>query len=151
MRPTLRPKLAPYLVVRDAPGLVGFLERALGGRVTYAEKDDDGGVHHAEMRIADSLMMRADVPPGRDPFPAVLHLYVPDVDAVYKKALKTGAVKRSPACEPAQRQQAGFATPVETSGGSRPSEGNRDHWTRTQLCGNSTRRGFCPITGLTLR
>ena len=100
MRPIRKPKLAPYLAVKDASGLVSFIEKALGGEVKFAEKGG-GRIHHAEMKIADSVMMLGEVPPGRDPFPAMLHLYVPDVDAAYKKALKAGAVSvREPADAP---------------------------------------------------
>ncbi|MGA2663684.1 MAG: VOC family protein [Nitrososphaerales archaeon] len=96
MEPTRSPKLAPYLVVKDAPGFVRFLERALGGRLTFEVRGDDGRLHHAEVRIADSIVMLADPPPGRAPFPAMLHLYVPDVDASYGLALKGGASSISP-------------------------------------------------------
>jgi PhnB protein len=101
MQPTRRPKLAPYLAVKDATSLVGFLEKGLGGKVTFIEKGSGGVIHHAEVRIADSVVMLADVPAGRDPFPAMMHLYVPDVDASYRKALKAGAVSvRKPANQP---------------------------------------------------
>ena len=40
--------------------------------------------------------MLADTPSGRAPFPAMLHLYVPDVDASYDLALKGGAPSISP-------------------------------------------------------
>lgn len=59
-------------------------------------KGEDGRLHHAEVRIADSIVMLADTPSGRAPFPAMLHLYVPDVDASYDLALKGGAPSISP-------------------------------------------------------
>jgi uncharacterized glyoxalase superfamily protein PhnB len=96
MEPTRTPKLAPYLVANDATGLVRFLERALGGELTFEVKGQDGRLHHAEVRIADSIVMIADPPSGRAPFPAMLHLYVPDVDASFHLALKGGAASISP-------------------------------------------------------
>jgi uncharacterized glyoxalase superfamily protein PhnB len=96
MELTRIPKLAPYLVVEVASGLVRFLEQALRGELTFEMKGDDGKLHHAEVRIADSVVMLADPPSGRAPFPAMLHLYVTDVDASYALALKGGAVSVSP-------------------------------------------------------
>ena len=101
MPPARKPKLAPYLVVKNAAGLINFVEKALGGKLTFIEKAADGRIHHAEIKVADSLVMLAEVPAGRDPFPAMLHLYVPDVDATYKKAMNVGAISvREPADQP---------------------------------------------------
>jgi len=53
------------------------------------------------MRIADSVVMLADVPPGRETFPSMLHLYVDDVDAAYARSLKAGAASvRKPTDQP---------------------------------------------------
>jgi PhnB protein len=96
MEPTLTPKLAPYLVVKNAPGLLRFIERGIGGKVTYELKSPNGALRHVEVRISDSLLMLAEAPEGRGNFPAMLHLYVPDVDAAYSKALKEGATSLHP-------------------------------------------------------
>lgn len=96
MEPTRTPKLSPYLLVKNASRFVAFLEKGLGGELTFIVKGDDGIVHHAEVRISDSVVMFADPPPGRPPFPAMLHLYVPDADSSYALALKSGAVSVRP-------------------------------------------------------
>lgn len=101
MEPTRTPKLAPYLLVISATDFGKFLERALGAELTFEVKTSDGVVHHAEARVADSVVMFADPPKGRAPFPAMLHLYVPDVDAAYSRAIGAGAVStRAPADAP---------------------------------------------------
>ncbi len=42
--------------------------------------------------IGDSIVMMGQANPGQEvPYDAKLYLYVPDVDAVYKKALEAGA------------------------------------------------------------
>ncbi len=92
MEPTRTPKLAPYLLVNDAASFATFLEKGLGGELTFEVKSPDGVIHHAEARIADSVVMFADAPEGRSPFPAMLHLYLPDVDAAYSRAIGAGAV-----------------------------------------------------------
>jgi PhnB protein len=91
MEPVMTPKLAPYLLVRDAPGLARFIEEGIGGTAGFKVADKAGKIGHLEMRIADSVVMIADVPERRGPFPAMLHLYVADADAAYERALKAGA------------------------------------------------------------
>lgn len=90
-RPTRTPKLAPYLLVKEAAGLVRFLQSALDGEVTFEVKRSNGTLAHVEVTIADSLIMLAEVPPGRATFPAMLHLYVTDADTSYDRAIRAGA------------------------------------------------------------
>jgi PhnB protein len=91
MEPTLTPKLAPYLAVHDAPGLIRFITDAIGGELTYETKDSSGRLAHAEVRIADGLVMIGEVPAGQRTFPGMIHLYVPDSDAACRRAIGGGA------------------------------------------------------------
>ncbi len=101
MLPTRNPRLAPYIVARDAPGLASFLERALGGQLGFVGRGPDGRPNHLEVRIADAVVMIGEAPPGASPFPAMVHLYVPDADAAYRRALDAGAISvRPPAVAP---------------------------------------------------
>jgi len=105
MQPQTTPKLAPYLVAHDAPGLSRFIEDGIGGKVGFQELDEDGKVNHLELRIEDSLVMLGEAPVGRTPFPAMLHLYVKDADAAFQRALKAGATSvREPADAPDGRR-----------------------------------------------
>jgi PhnB protein len=98
MEPTRTPKLAVYLVTRDPAGLIRFIEEGIGGTPGFREVDADGRIAHAEMRIADSVVMLADIPPGRPAFPAMLHLYVDDADRAHARAIRAGATSvREPA------------------------------------------------------
>lgn len=89
--PSLSPKLAPYLVVRDARALRQFIEEGLGGVSGFEAAEPNGILHHAEIRIADALVMLAEAPSDHPPWPAMLHLYVADADAAYQRALNAGA------------------------------------------------------------
>ncbi len=112
MEPTRTPKLAPYLVVHDAEGLVRFLENGLGGRLSYVQKGEDGRLHHAEVRIADGLVMLADVPAERPAFPSMVHLYVPDADAAFERAVQAGASSlRPPEDQPDGDRRGGVKDP----------------------------------------
>ena len=47
---------------------------------------------HAEVQIDDSIVMIADGGGDFPAFPIWLHVYVPDVDAAYQRALNAGGV-----------------------------------------------------------
>ncbi|MGZ8711093.1 MAG: VOC family protein [Thermoanaerobaculia bacterium] len=82
--------VTPYLVTPDAERILEFAKQAFGAVVTEEHKDDKGRIQHAAMRIGDSMVMLGQ---SNDKYPtmqSMLHLYVPDVDAVYAKAVKAG-------------------------------------------------------------
>jgi PhnB protein len=83
--------VTPYLVTPDAGRMIEFLKQAFDGVEGEKITRPDGSILHAQVRIADSLLMIGQAPPSMKPYPTVLYLYVPDCDAVYKKALAAGA------------------------------------------------------------
>lgn len=83
--------VAPYLVVDGAGKTIEFLARALDAVEIRRFAGEDGRVMHAEVRIDDTLVMIADAPDGQPAIPALVHVYVPDVDTAYKRALEAGA------------------------------------------------------------
>jgi len=83
--------VTPYLTAQQAPELLEFVKRAFGGEETYRGTGSAGGVH-AEVKIGDSMVMIGGGGAWRGtPMVTGLHLYVPDTDAVYKRALELGA------------------------------------------------------------
>ena len=80
--------VSPYLVVPDAAALIRFLEETFGA-TAITRMDMPGGGAHAEVRIADSVLMIGQAP--RAVSPAMVHCYVPDVDATYAAAIANGA------------------------------------------------------------
>jgi PhnB protein len=91
MEPTLSPKLAPYLVADNARGLIAFIENGIGGKLSFEVAGPTGQLAHAEVRVADGYVMIGEMPAGRERFPAMLHLYVSDADAAYRRAVQSGA------------------------------------------------------------
>lgn len=83
--------VTPYLIVDDASAILGFIERAFGGTVLSRYLSPDGRVMHAEAQIGDSRVMLGEASDEWPGMPAMLHLYVEDVDAVYRQALEAGA------------------------------------------------------------
>jgi len=90
--------VTPYLVVSDAAKVMDFLRRAFGATERFRMPGPDGSVAHAEMQVGDSIIMLGQ-PQGEDrTMRSMLYLYVPDVDATFKKALSAGAISvREPA------------------------------------------------------
>ncbi|HSM57468.1 MAG TPA: VOC family protein [Candidatus Sulfomarinibacteraceae bacterium] len=83
--------VTPYLIVPDVDGQISFLQEAFDAEVRARMEGPDGRVMHAEVRIGDSPVMMGESSDEIPPMPAMLHLYVPDVDAVYEQALAAGA------------------------------------------------------------
>jgi len=84
--------LTPYLVADGADKVISFMKDAFGAKPVFEPMmRPDGKIMHAEFKIGDSVVMIADASERARPTPAMLHVYVPNVDAVYQKAIKAGA------------------------------------------------------------
>jgi PhnB protein len=89
--------LTPISIVGDPDRLIGFVEGVLGGYVERRFDASDGSIVHAEVRIGDSLLMIGPASEQYPAFPAMVCVYVDDVDAVYASALASGCTSlRSP-------------------------------------------------------
>ena len=84
--------VTPYLQVEGGARLIDFLVRVFGAEERLRVPTPDGKIMHADVRIGDSIVELADAGAEHKPTPTGLHLYVPDVDAVYDRALQAGAV-----------------------------------------------------------
>ena len=84
-----------YLNVKGANDVLTFIKKAFGAKVQSKYLNDDGSVLHAEAMIGDTRIMMGD-PRMIAPMTAMLYMYVPNCDAVYKKAVKAGAKSVSP-------------------------------------------------------
>lgn len=83
--------VTPYLVVNGAEQLIAFIVGVLDGTEMLRLPGPDGRIGHAEMRVGDSMVMLADSPDPGGATSAMLHLYVPDSDATYERAIDAGA------------------------------------------------------------
>jgi uncharacterized glyoxalase superfamily protein PhnB len=83
--------LTPYLHVANAAAELEFLRKMVGAEELGRYPSPDGTrIMHAEMRVGDSMVEMGETPGAVKPTP--LHVYVPDVDAAYRRALEAGAV-----------------------------------------------------------
>jgi uncharacterized glyoxalase superfamily protein PhnB len=72
-------------------------------KARFARRYDmpDGSIMHAEVQIDDTVVMIANGGGDNPAFPIWLHIYVPDVDATYRRALDAGGLSVD---EPKQRE-----------------------------------------------
>jgi len=84
--------ITPYLHPKGAPKVIDFFKRAFGAEEVFRAQDPAGTVHHAKLRIGDSIIAIGEAHGPYQPMPPALHLYVPDTDSAYKRALEAGAI-----------------------------------------------------------
>jgi uncharacterized glyoxalase superfamily protein PhnB len=82
--------VTPYLTVKGAAKLLEFLKQGFGAEELGCHLEPSGRIAHACVRIGDSMVELSDGTEQWPPTPGALHVYVPDVDAVYQQALKAG-------------------------------------------------------------
>ncbi len=90
-KPENYPSVSPYLIVTNAGAAIDFLIAVFDAVEVRRFADTDGRVMHAEVRLDDTVIMLGD---SADQWPAVeshVHVYVPDVDVAYARALQHGA------------------------------------------------------------
>jgi PhnB protein len=83
--------VTPFLVIKDAAGVMDFAKKVFDAVEVERMSMPDGTVAHGEIKIGDSIIMLGEASGPYLPLPAMLYVYVKDVDAVYKKALEAGA------------------------------------------------------------
>jgi PhnB protein len=96
--------VTPHLVCDGAAAAIDFYQRAFGAIGGGQMKGPDGRIMHAQIRIGDSTVMLVDEnraygmlgPKAIGGSPVTIHLYVDDVDAVFKQAVDTGATAKMP-------------------------------------------------------
>jgi PhnB protein len=91
--------VTPTIIVDDAAAALDFYAKGLGAKERMRAPGPGGKIWHSEIEVGDSVVMVADEFPemgGKSAktlgdAPGSLWVYVPDVDAAYKKAVAAGA------------------------------------------------------------
>lgn len=92
--------VSPYLVTKNAEAVIRLLEGAFGGHEIHRSSRPDGTIQHAEVKIGDSVVMLGEACGEFPAMPCMVHVYVPDCDATYRRALDLGAASlREPASQ----------------------------------------------------
>jgi PhnB protein len=98
--------ITPSLVVKGASEAIDYYKRAFGAeelcRMPMPGPDGQVKVGHAELEIGDSRLFLSDEFPEhgatgpKGSSPVSIHLYVPDVDVVFGRAVEAGATATMP-------------------------------------------------------
>jgi len=94
--PTGANTLMPFLHPKGADQVIDFLKRGLGAEEMHRSQSPAGVIHHAELKIGNSVIEMGEAHGEYQPMPAMLYLYVEDCDALYHRALEAGATSISP-------------------------------------------------------
>jgi PhnB protein len=110
--------ITPYLTVKDAGQAIEFYKRAFGARERMSMRAPDGKIAHAELQIADSVIMIGEEcsehgnvsPRTLEGSPVGLALYVESVDNAFHRALDAGASATEPVSDKFWGDRAGSLT-----------------------------------------
>ncbi len=93
--------VTPYLITSNAAEMIEFYKKVFGATETMRFQEPGGRIGHAELKISGATIMLSDEYPdmgflspkalGGARSPVSIHIYVDNVDEVYKKALAAGA------------------------------------------------------------
>ena len=108
--------VSPYLIVDGAEELIDFLVSVFDAEELRRFPDESGRIRHAEVRLDDTVVMVADSVEGWPPATAQIHVYVPDVDETYRRALAAGATSvQEPVQKDDEDKRGGVAGPGEVT------------------------------------
>jgi PhnB protein len=91
--------LTPNLVFKNAAGAIDFYIKVLGAKELARVPGPNGEIMHAELQIGDSRIFVNDTmsktgphtPASGESNAMYLHVYVPDVDTIFNRAVMAGA------------------------------------------------------------
>jgi PhnB protein len=97
--------VTPYLTVSEGARALDFYTKAFGAKVKERMEGPGGKIMHGEIRIGDSVVMLSDefpnpggtkAPPSLGGASGSVFLYVPNVDASFKRAVDAGCRETTP-------------------------------------------------------
>lgn len=92
---------SPYFIVPEADRFIRLMKDLFNAQELRRYAMPDGTIMHAELMLDDSVIMLGQASEKFPAVPIVMHVYVPDVDAAYAKALALGCEAVEP---PKQRE-----------------------------------------------
>lgn len=92
--------LVPYVFMKDIPKYLVFVQEAFGVEIITETKNDDGVTFYATLKFDDTTYFVQEPDEGNPVSNTTIYLYVPNLDAAYKKAVAAGAIS---VAEPAEQ------------------------------------------------
>jgi uncharacterized glyoxalase superfamily protein PhnB len=90
-RPDLVQDVNASLSLKEAAGFLAFLEKAFGAVVLQKHESQPGVIGHAKVRIGETVLELSEAHGQWGPRATALHYYTENCDAVFSKALASGA------------------------------------------------------------
>lgn len=94
MNSNFKPKgynsVSPYFIVSDAQKFIDLMKTIFDATELRKYEMPDGTIMHAEIQVDDSVIMLGNASDKFPPVPIVMHVYVPDVNATFNKAITAG-------------------------------------------------------------
>ncbi len=108
------PAVQPVLHPHGADRLMDFLKDAFDAETLGdVPRSPEGAVLHVTVQIGDNTLEIGDAHGQFQPVPCALHLYVPDCDALYQRALRAGATSiEAPNDKPYGDREGGVKDPT---------------------------------------
>jgi PhnB protein len=113
-KPQKYASVSVYIMANEAQRVIEFLEKTFDARQMRRTDRPDGSIMHAEVQLDDTVVMIADAGGEFPAFPVWLHVYVPNVDATYQRALEAGgvSVQEPSQVEPEPDRRGGIKDPA---------------------------------------
>lgn len=89
-KPTDYNSVSPYFIVNGAQQLADMLIQIFNAKEQRRYDKPDGKIMHVEVQLDDSIIMIADSTDQYPPNQFLMHVYVPNVDETFNKALNYG-------------------------------------------------------------
>ena len=107
------PSLMPFIHAVGTQKVIDFMKAAFGAEELQKVQAPDGTIVHAKMRFGgDAVIELSEWRGVSDPLPGLLHMYVPNADEVYARAVAAGATTLfAPADQPYGERNATVADP----------------------------------------
>lgn len=90
-KPSAYPSVSPYLICHEPERLIDFLISVFDASLVRRFDRPDGSLMHAEIRIDDSIVMIGGGATEYLSAQVHLHVYLVDAQAVYYRAIASGA------------------------------------------------------------
>jgi uncharacterized glyoxalase superfamily protein PhnB len=102
----------PFLHLHNASAMIPFLQGAFGGEVLGSAKSEQGELLHSTVKIGIGTIEVNEAHGDIQPMRSHLHVYIPDVDDLYTRALGAGASSvESPSTKPYGERSAAVQDP----------------------------------------
>ena len=95
IRPAGIQDIIPFLAVEDAGKMIEFIAVVFDADILECSDGKSNKANNAVMRIGGSILEVSDTYARTSTCHGLVHVYVPDVDTVYQRAMEAGAVSTS--------------------------------------------------------